>query len=161
MNINISHRLLKAGNIVEVKWECTDADSPRLVLHNDKRETTLAVPPEGVKKFRLKGTSGMTWIGLRAYVNGQDKLIKRRLLVWGKAPKGDKFEYVDSNSGRPNRFKAAITRWWNMFTPEKKRLYVILLLLLAYQLVMAFSPIAAHWFLTGIIFWLFWNIIKR
>lgn len=160
MRLKIDKRLLKAGSIIEVTWDAEEASSPRLVMHTGTHETTIAVPESGSKKFRLK-SSGLQWIGLRCWAGNQDKLIRKHLCVYGKGSHTDKFEYID----RPNwwsRLKGYCSKYWNYYTPEKRRLYVVLLMLIAYQILLScglfqVSQIA----IMGITLYLFWQIVKR
>lgn len=162
MKIKVNRRILKAGQVVEVSWEAESAVSPRLVIHTGKRESTLAVPVSGTKRFRMK-TPGMSqWIGLKVWDGNEEKILKHRLVVWGRPAESDAFEYMDSHDSWWKRTRNAVKRWWNLFTPEKKRLYVLLLLLLVYQTILGLGYLyGAHLMLTAIIFYLFWQIIKR
>lgn len=161
MKLNISKRILKAGDVVEVTWDAEAAGSPRLVMHTGQHETTLAVPESGSKKFRLKGAKGQHWIGLRCWTGNKDKLIRRRILVYGKAQESDAFEYVNPES-RWSRFKNTCKLYWNSFTPEKKRLYAILLSLIGYQILMSCQLFTASQILMTIItFYIFWQVIRK
>lgn len=161
MKLHINKRIIKTGDIVEVSWDAEEGSSPRLVMHTGFRETTLAVPETGSKKFRLKNAKGRHWIGLRCWVGNEDRLVKQRVFVYGTSKETDQFEYIDKESWW-TRFANKCKRYWNFFTPEKKRLYIILLLLLAYQVLMSFGLFAiCHIMMTLITFYLFWQIIKR
>ena len=162
MQLKVDKRFLKAGNVVEVSWDAGDTTSPRLIMHTGKRESTLAVPQSGSKRFRLKGVKGQHWIGLKAWEGNQEKLIKHRVFVYGKSHDSDAFEYMDRPDSWISRKKVAIKRWWAMFTPEKKRLYLLLLMLLGYNMLLSFGlDSASQIVFTLIIFWLFWQIVKR
>ena len=162
MKINVNRRILKAGQVIEVTWEAEGAVSPRLVIHTGKRESILAVPSSGTKRFRMK-TPGMSqWIGLKVWDGNEERLLKHRLVVWGRPAESDAFEYMDHHDSWWKRTREAVKRWWNLFTPEKKRLYVLLLLLIVYQTILGLGYLyGAHLMLTAIIFYLFWQIIKR
>lgn len=162
MQLKVDKRLVKAGNVVEVSWDAGTSTSPRIVMHMGKRESTLSVPQLGSKKFRLKGVKGRHWIGLKAWDGNKEVIIKHRLFVYGKSYENDAFEYMDKREGLFSRFTHYVKHWWGMYTPEKKRLYVLLLLLLGYQLLFSFALYTVcHLLLTGIIFWLFWQVIRR
>ena len=162
MKLKVDKRILKAGSVVDVSWDAEDTVSPRIVIHTAQRETTLAVPSSGSKRFRLKNAGLSQWIGLKVWDGHEEKLIKHRVFVWGRYTDSDAFEYMDHHDSWWTRTRNAVKRWWNMFTPEKKRLYVLLLLLLAYQTILGSGYLyAAHLMLTAIIFYLFWQIVKR
>lgn len=162
MKLKVNKRFLKAGSVVEVTWEAEDVSSPRIVIHTGKRESTLAVPSSGSKRFRMKNAGLSQWIGLKAWVGKEEELLRHRLFVWGTYSEGDAFEYMDRRDSWWKRTLDGVKRWWNLFTPEKKRLYVILLLLVAYQTVLGMGYLYfSHLMLTAVIFYLFWQIIKR
>ncbi len=161
MKLNLSKRIIKAGDVVEVTWDAEEATHPRLVMHTGQRETTLAIPESGCKKFRLKGSKGQHWIGLRCIAGNQDKLIRRRILIYGKVQEHDAFEYVNPES-RWSRFMDKCKRYWNNFTSEKKRLYAILLALISYQVLMSFHLFTISQILmTVLTFYIFWQVIRK
>lgn len=160
MKLHVNKRIVRAGDIITVKWDQEDASNPRLVMHSGKRETELAVPGSGEKQFRLKGKKGIQWIGLKCYVGNKERFIKHHLLLWASHQATDDFDYMDKQDTWMGRMRTSVSRWWNYYTPEKKRLYFILLLLLLYQFMLAAVPQAAGILLYVIIFWLFWQVIK-
>lgn len=164
MRLNISKRFIKAGNIIEVTWDTQEGNNPRLVLETGSRQSTLNVPPSGSKRFRLKGAQGKHRVILLADVNGKEKTLSKRIFVFGKAKETDDFEYVDRGDASPlNRWNQGISNWWNSYTPEKKRLYILLLCLMGIHLL---SRIPSVVFISEIlyyilIFWLFWQVVKK
>lgn len=162
MRLKVNKRWVKVGDLITVNWNAEGTVSPRIIMHMGRRETALAVPDSGEKKFRLKDARGSHWIGLKVWQDGQEKLIRHRIFVYGKSQTGDSFEYMDRKDSWWCGLKTKMSRWWNCFTPEKKRLYILLLLLITYQTLFSFMLFTAcHLLLTGIIFWLFWQIIRR
>lgn len=161
MKLKVNKRFVKAGEVVEVSWDSEIATSPRLIMHTGIRESSLAVPESGSKRFRLKGVKGQHWIGLKAWDGNQERLIKHRIFVYGKSRESDSFEYMDKQNWF-DKLRQGVKRWWGMYTPEKKRLYVLLILLLVYNLLfsLALYNVAQILFML-IIFWLFWQIVKR
>lgn len=164
MRLDISKRIIKAGDVLEVTWNAEGANAPRLILRTGQRESSLAVPESGTKRFRMKGKKGPHSVSLTANEYGRERSIKKRVFVHGHTAETDEFEYVDRGDASPiNRWNSSMQAWWRNFTPEKKRLYIILLLLLAYH---AFSrmPSFAEYadiLFYGIIFWIFWKVVKR
>lgn len=163
MKLRISKRIVKAGETIEVEWNCEDCSSPRLILNTGSRENTLAIPPTGTKRFRMKGNKGKHSIGLKAEKNGRERRIKKRIFVYGKTNETDSFEYIDRGDASPiNQWNSRISNWWRSFTPEKKRLYILLLLLLTFNMLSSIPAVAPYSFILfyGIIFWLFWKVIS-
>ncbi len=164
MQLNISKRIVKAGDIVDVTWDAQEGTNPRLILETGNRQSTLSVPAAGSKRFRLKGSKGRHSITLITDRNGREKSLSRRIFVYGKAPETDEFEYVDRGDASPlNRWNNAVRNWWAGYTPERKRLYILLISLLAIHSlgsIPSLSTIAevAYYVL---IFWLFWQVVKR
>lgn len=164
MRLNVSKRIIKAGEILEVTWDCEECTDPHLILQTGNRESVLSVPPSGTKRFRMKGSVGKHSVGLRCNLYGKEKTTKKRILVYGKVKDTDEFEYVDRGDASPmSRWNQGIQNWWASYTPEKKRLYILLLLLLAIHML---SSIPSFAFLSNIIFyvtifWLFWQVVKK
>lgn len=162
MELKVNKRFVKAGDVVEVTWDAGEATSPRLIMHTGIRESALAVPQSGTKRFRLKGVKGKHWIGFKAWDGNQERVIKHRVFVYGKSKESDAFEYMDNQGNWFTRAKLHMKRWWNLFTPEKKRLYILLIVLLVYNSLLSFGLYSISQILfTLILFWLFWQIIKR
>lgn len=162
MKLKVDKRFVKAGDIIEVTWDAEEASSPRIVMHMGLRESTLSVPQSGSKRFRLKQANGKHWIGLKVWDGNKETTITHRIFVYGKTQESDSFEYIDKGSTWWRRTGDKIKRWWASYTPDKKRLYILLLLLIAYQGLFSFGYFyLCNLFLTGIIFWLFWQITKR
>lgn len=164
MQLNISKRFIKAGTIIEVTWDAQEGTNPRLVLETGTRQSTLSVPASGSKRFRLKGVQGKHRVTLFADVNGREKTISRRIFVFGKTKETDDFEYVDRGDSSPlNRWNNSVSNWWRSYTPEKKRLYILLICLMGIHLLGSIPSVA---FISEIlyyvlIFWLFWQVVKR
>lgn len=164
MQLNISSRFVKAGSIIEVSWDSQEGTNPRLVLQTGERQSTLGVPSSGSKRFRLKGAKGKHCVMLIAEVNGKDKSISKRIFVFGKAKDTDEFEYVDRGDSSPlNRWNNSVGNWWNSYTPEKKRLYIILICLMGIHLLGSFPNliIVSDILYYILIFWLFWQVVKK
>ena len=164
MRLNISNRIVKAGNIIEVSWDSEEGNNPRLVLETGVHQSVLSVPESGTKRFRLKGSKGKHCVKLYANVYGKEKCVSKRIFVYGKAMDTDEFEYVDRGTTSPlSRWNNYFHNWWNGFTPEKKRLYMILLSLLVIhsagtvQGFAVFSEVGYY----VLVFWLFWQVVKR
>lgn len=164
MRLEISKRIIKAGDILEVKWNSEEGTAPRLILQTGGREVSLAVPESGSKRFRMKKSKGNHSVALVTDVYGKEKKIKKRILVYGQAQETDEFEYVDRGDASPiNQMNNRISMWWKSYSPEKKRLYILLLLLLCHHALGSFPSTAAlaEVLYYVLIFWLFWQVVKR
>lgn len=161
MKLNVNKRIVKAGEVINVKWNAEEGNSPRLALYDGNREIILTVPISGEKQFRMKGRRGLHWIALRTMVGETEKQKRHYFWVYGSAKTTDDFEYMDHQDTPVGRFQQNIKRWWDAFPPEKRRMYVLLLLLMLYQFLAVAAPQLGGILLYGVIFWLFWQVIKR
>ncbi len=164
MKFNISRHILKVGDIIEISWNSEGANDPRLILNTGDRQSTLSIPETGNKRFRLKSSKMHQTVKLIANSNGKETCITKHLFVWGKKKETDEFEYVDLGDASPmKRWNSAIQNWWQSFTPEKKKLYFLLLWLLGFNIIRSIPAIAsaADIILYIAIFWLFWQVIKK
>ena len=91
------------------------------------------------------------------------RTLRRYFLVYWKGETTDRFEYVGTNpsDSRLEQAKSAMRRWWNAYTPEKQRLLKILGIILAYEFVLPRNPGLASIVLTILVFYIFWQVIKR
>lgn len=163
MKLSITNRILRAGDIQEITWDNSGGSNQNLVVHTGRREVSMQAEMSGTKKLRMKGGSLINWVGLRTEEYGKVTTLKRYFLVLGKQKETDSFEYV-GQSPVNDRLRSAsdwMKRWWGMYTPEKKRLYIIVLILFFYQLLLPHHPDLASGFLTACIFYIFWIIIRK
>lgn len=161
MKLQVNKRIVRAGEVINVKWDAEDGNEPRLVLHDGSREISLSVPSSGEKQFRMKGKRGIHWVALVCMVGNKQKRKRHHFWVHGSVKTTDEFEYMDHEDTTIGRMQRNMKLWWGSFAPEKKRMYILLLLLLLYQFLAAASPQLGGILLYGIIFWLFWQVIKR
>ena len=49
MKFKVSRRIVREGDIVEVTWECPEAESARITIDNGYRTASAVVPPSGSK----------------------------------------------------------------------------------------------------------------
>ena len=163
MKIQVDKHLMRAGDVVEVTWEargCTDAS---IIMHTGNNETRIAVPEVGTKKFRLKGVTHINWIGIAGNEYGKVREQRSYIFVYGK-PKTDEFTYMNGSEpwhGKVNSLWYRMKSVWGAYPVEKKRLYWILLALMLYQFIMSASPELSKILLTGIIIYIFFQIIRR
>lgn len=160
----LSHRIIRAGEILEISWHCSDTERQELVIQTGEKQSVLPVEPFGSKKIRLKTPGEKTVIALRIYQGDKTKTHSKR--VWVRAAKEqlDEFEYVDSGNflvRQWREWKKDIRSSWQSFSPDKKQLYYVYLMLLAYVMVMPFFPTASVYVIYGIILYLFWTLFLR
>ena len=163
MKLSIDKRILKAGSVIEVQWDNSGGANQELVVHTGNRESVLPVTMSGSKRLRMKGGHLLCWIGLRTQEYGRVRTLRRYFLVYGKGETTDRFEYVGTNpsDSRLEQAKSAMRRWWNAYTPEKQRLLKILGIILVYEFVLPRNPGLASIVLTILVFYIFWQVIKR
>ncbi|MBO4489453.1 MAG: transglutaminase domain-containing protein [Bacteroidales bacterium] len=71
IQLSIDKPTIYAGEIVEIKWTCEDADSVRLSINNGYKQIDTYVPLSGSKKIRLNRSKGKTRITLTANKDGE------------------------------------------------------------------------------------------
>ncbi len=59
------------GDVVEIRWECNNAQQVSLEIDNGFKNTQIGLEPTGVKRFRLNRSKGNTKLILTANVNGR------------------------------------------------------------------------------------------
>lgn len=162
---NLSHRIIRAGEILEITWASPDAEQVELLIRTGEKQSVLPVELTGVKRIRLKKTDGKTVISLRTYKQGKVKTNDKRIWVRpAKEEKLDEFEYVDGGNffvRQWREWKKDILSSWNAFSPDKKQLYRVYLMLLADAVLMPFYPTVSTYVLWGIILYLFWVLFLR
>lgn len=163
MKLRISKYLVKAGDIIEVKWDADEGTDPRLFLSTGNHDVSLSVPLNGSKRFKMK-KSGLHHVKLLTEVYNKPHSTTRYFYVYGKMKDTDEFEYVDRGEASPiHQWNNGVANWWNSFSAEKKRLYILLLLLLGINMLGSIPSMHAMSTLLfyGTIFWLFWQIVKK
>lgn len=162
---NLSHRIIRAGEVLEITWASPDADQVELLIRTGEKQSVLPVEQAGVKRIRLKNADGKTVTSLRTYKQGKVKIQNKRIWVRpAKEEKLDEFEYVDGGNffvRQWRTWKNDILSSWRFFSPDKKQLYWVYLLLLAYVVILPFYPTASVYVIYGIILYLFWVLFLR
>lgn len=156
--------IIKGGEIIEISWDGQDCSDLQLIIETGNKKTLLNVPQSGSKKLRMKGGSLLNSISLKGTDrNGKKRSSKRTLFIWGKQKEFDDFEYVNDKSvkNKLSSIGQRIKLWWNMFTPEKKHLYIILVTLCIYHVFLNLYPLFASILMMGLIMWIGWMIIKK
>ena len=159
------------GDIVEVCWDCPGADSVELTIDNGYKATTLPLPLNGSKRFRLHRSKGRTRLVISAMVGG--KRYSKTLKVKVKELPLTKAETVDPQ-GRPvSKLKQwfSLPKWqslrsryrqgWQMLTPEKRLASRLLLILGGVLLLAMLLPALLLLGLFGVSLYLMWIVMRR
>jgi hypothetical protein len=171
MKFKVSRRIVREGDIIEVKWECPEAESAQITIDNGYRSASAVVPDRGSKKFKLNRSKGRTRIVLSANCHGTP--VHREIFVIVRKSKSSKAK-VDNNvydsytrMDKPTlkqRFKIIRERlsyMWKCFPAQKKLAYTLLWLLFAVMLLSAFIPKATYFALLAVAAYLLWYIYKK
>lgn len=171
MKFKVSRRIVREGDIVEVTWECPEAESARITIDNGYRSASAVVPSSGSKKYKLNRSKGRTRITLSANCHGtpvhREIFIIVRKARSSKA-KGDNTVYDSyTRMDKPNLqqrfkiFRERLSYAWQYVPAQKKLAYKILLLLLVVMLISAFIPKVTYFGLLAVAAYLLWYIYKK
>lgn len=171
MTFTIDKTSVTEGDIVEVRWDCPGADSAELTLDNGYKTTTLPLPLNGDKRFRLNRSKGRTKLTITAHVGGKD--YSKTLKVKVKEIPVTKAETVDHRG----RTVSKLRQWlnlpkWQMLLqryrqgrqamPQDKRLASRLLLILGVVLLLAaIFPMLLLVGLFALAMYLMWIVLRR
>ncbi len=170
INLTIDKTTVTEGDVVEVSWSCSPADSVQLTLDNGYKSNAIPVENSGSKKFRLNRSKGRTHIVVGAMVG--DKTYYNSVKVRVKKLKVTKtenvYDYTGAKGVRRNglrttweNYKAKMKMVWS-YMPENKRLaYKILSALAVLMIISSFWPQFLTWGLLIVGGYLFWFILKR
>jgi len=157
----ISHRIIRAGEILEINWECENCDAQELIIQTGAKKSVLPIEPSGTKKIKLSAAGEKTIISLRTVKNGKENVSSKRVWVRDAKQQYDEFEYVDNTFwSRTKEFFRQQKLRWDMFSPEKQRLYITLLVLALYLLLQPYYPSFSLLFLYGLIVYLIYKVYK-
>lgn len=162
--LKLSHRIICSEEILEITWDCVNYDQQELIIQTGEKQSVIPVEPYGSKKIRLKNAGEKTVIAVRTYRNGKVKTHSKRVWVRPAKQKLDDFEYVDGGNWLVRKWrewKNDIRLAWNMFSPDKKQLYIVWILLLGYLVILPFSATISMIYLYGILIYLFWALFYR
>ena len=125
MTFTTDRTSLIEGDIIEITWDCHEAERVELTIDNGYKATAIGLDLVGTKRFRLNRSRGKTKLTLTAWVNGKDysKTIKVRVAEMPTTHA----ETVD-DSGRTvgkgkqwwQTYKQRIRTSYNAMTPEKQ-----------------------------------------
>ncbi|NMB37168.1 MAG: hypothetical protein GX993_03880 [Bacteroidales bacterium] len=171
MKFRVSRRIVREGDIVEVKWECPEAESAQITINNGYRVASATVPPSGSKKYKLNRSKGRTRITLFANCHGTPVrreisiVVRRSRSPRIKADKNvyDSYTRIDKPGFRQRFriFRDRLSYIWQCMPAQKKLAYTLLWILFAAMLLIAFIPKLTYFALFAIAIYLFWYIYKK
>lgn len=127
MIFEVDHRCVTEGDVVEINWQCEDADSVSLKIDNGFKSNEIALDKSGTKRFRLNRSKGRTKLILS--VNIQGKVHSKTIAVRVKKMPTMKAETVDHNGKRMGTinqwWQNVMTKWHNMTAKANMALQVL------------------------------------
>ncbi len=134
MRLNVDKWVARNGSIIEVSWDATGMSRPQLIMKVAGKETIIDVDLVGSKKFRLNGTSHRRDISLSAIdEKGKQRRIDRSVFTWGKSKDSnvyDSYTRISPLGEKLTSYGQSVKNMWERFPREKRRLYIILILLM-------------------------------
>ena len=106
MTFDIDRRVVTEGDVVEVKWQCAEAESVRLTIDNGYRSTEIPLENIGSKRFRLNRSKGRTHMTITVVIEG--KSYSKRINVRVKKMPTMHAETVDQQGRR----QGGLQVWW-------------------------------------------------
>lgn len=148
MIFDIDRRTVTEGDVVEVKWQCAEAESVQLTIDNGYRSTNIPLETSGSKRFRLNRSKGRTHLTITVSIGG--KSYTKRIHVRVKKMPTVRAETVDQQGRRQGWLRQwwqkGLTNWHDFRArlrqgiqalPERKQLAVKLLTLMGVILILS------------------------
>ena len=167
MTFTIDRTKVTEGEIVEVKWDCSGAQTASLTLDNGYTNTTMAIEQVGTKKFRLNRV-GNTTVTLTTSNGKKETTKKHKIKV--SAKKYDTYQRVGDNKlkdwwekitkGVKNYF-SRVKYGWNIMPKDKKQATTSLIIILAIMIVSSFFPSAVFFGLSLLAIYCFYILMKK
>lgn len=165
---------LTEGEVIEIRWNCPDADRAELRIDNGYKATVLPIDTDGTKRFRLNRSKGKTKLTITAWK--MDKQQSKTLKIKVKEMPVTHSETIDRNGRRVGRTgewwkQRVLPKWqtyrakrkatWQALPPEKRiaaRLLTFIALLL---LLISIAPWLLSIGLLAIIGYLVWVLMRK
>lgn len=167
IKLNVNRTSVTEGDIVEVTWNCTNADSAQLTIDNGFNATTGPIELSGSKKLKLVRADGKAKLTVTA-TNADNKSATCQVSVKVRKIKPLKAEYVDGNgrtisklSQKWSSFKSKAKFAWGAMSDVKKLAVKVMGLLLLASILTAISPKLYGLGLFIIFGYLLWTLSKR
>lgn len=167
MTFKIDKTKVTEGEIVEVRWQCSDAESVSLSLDNGHSKTTIPVEKEGNKKFKLNRV-GQTTITITSTRNG--KSTDKRGKVKVSAKKYDTYQRVGDSkikewwqklAHKTGNYVSKMKYGWSIMPKDKKQATISLTIILAIMIISSFFPSAVFFGLSLLSVYCFYILMKK
>lgn len=107
MTFDIDRRSVTEGDVVEITWNCIASEQTDLTINNGYKTTTIQLPAEGSKRFRLNRSKGRTKLTIGVVIDG--KRYTKKIKVRVKPMPTVHAETVDHQGRKQSRLKM----WWH------------------------------------------------
>ena len=167
MIFKIDKTKVTEGEIIEVKWQCSDADNVSLTLDNGTNASTMTVEKEGTKKFRLNriGTTTVTIIqnknGKSSKKSGKVKVSAKKYDTYQRVGDNRLKEWFSSLGKRIGNYFQKMKYGWGMMPKEKKQATTTLSIILIIMIISSFFPSIVFFGLSLLAVYCFYILMKR
>lgn len=148
MTFEIDHHSVTEGDVVEIRWQCDEAEKVVLTLDNGFRCSDIPLENNGSKRFRLNRSKGRTRLTITVTINGKE--YKKTLRVRVKKMPVIHAETLNHQCRPTNSlsqwWQATLTKWHRLrqrirfslqSLPERKQIAIKLLIIIAVVLLLS------------------------
>ena len=167
MTFKIDKDKVSEGEIVEVRWQCSDAESVSLTLDNGHSKTTIPVEKEGNKKFKLNRV-GKTTITITSTKNGKTtdksgkvKVSARKYDTYQRVGDSKIKELWEKISRSTRNYISKMKYGWSVMPKDKKQATTSLTIILAIMIISSFFPSAVFFGLSLLAVYCFYVLMKK
>ena len=162
MTFTTDRTSLTEGEIIEITWDCHEAERVELTIDNGFKSTVLPLDLSGTKRFRLHRSRGKTHLTITAWVGGRSysKTIKVKVAEMPTTHA----ETVDDKGrtvSRASQWLQDMGRRWQGLKPEKKIAVTVLAILVLILLFLAMMPLMLPIGIIGLIVYLVIVIARK
>ncbi|MBO7249068.1 MAG: hypothetical protein J6U88_03185 [Bacteroidales bacterium] len=167
MDLIIDKSKVTEGDIIEVSWNCPEADTATLTLDNGTNKSSIAIEKSGVKKFKLNRV-GKTTITLSQSKTGKSKSKSHTVKV--SAKKYDTYQRVGDNKmkewfgevGQKIKNYWGRTKYgWSIMPKDKKQASTSLFIIMAIMIISSFFPSIVFFGLSLLAIYCFYILMKK
>lgn len=174
MTFTTDRTSLTEGEVIEINWNCSDADRVELSIDNGYKATALPLENSGTKRFRLNRSKGKTHLTMTAWVAG--KSYSKTIKVAVKEIPVTRAEAVDQKGNPMGRLgewwnQRVLPKWqamrtgrnaaWQAMPPNKRMAARLLIILGLLGLVSVIAPWLFSLGLLGLMIYLAWVLLKK
>ena len=166
MTFTTDRTSLTEGEIIEITWDCREAERVELTIDNGFKSTALPLDLTGVKRFRLHRSRGKTRLTITAWVGGRSysKTIKVKVAEMPTTHA----ETIDDKGKTVSRGSQWLQelgrRWrttWQALVPEKRIAVTVLAILALLMLFSVLMPLMLPMGLIGLVVYLIIVIARK